>query len=145
METRGRTLLTAIGLTSRFFLPTRTIDQAISNSDRGQKFRPGWTTERAGRKKWKGKWKKNSEDGPQECDCGESGSREQIRCLPKRHTFDRAFSREVVFEQILTLPALEETPFRIRSTVMPGDRTLLDLDMASGRSLRREKKGGSVM
>lgn len=83
---------------------------------------------------------KKGEGGPQECNWGGIGRREQIKCLSKRPTFDRTFSREVVFKQILALSALEETPFRIRSAVMPSDRTLLDLDMASGCPLGRERK-----
>ena len=63
----------------------------------------------------------------------------RMDCRGRRLTFNRTFSRQVVFEKVLTLPALEKTPFRIRSTVVPSDRTLLNFDMTSGRPLREKK------
>ena len=61
------TLLIAIGLTSKFFLPTRTIDAMISNLESGRS---------PGRRKQK-EMQMVGGNGSQECSCGEMGTREE--------------------------------------------------------------------
>lgn len=59
---------------------------------------------------------------PQGDDDGEMGTREenQVNAHDRtRLTLDRTFSRQVIFEKILTLPALEETPFWVCGAVVP--------------------------
>jgi len=51
------------------------------------------------------------------------------------HTFDRPLSGNIVVQQILALPALEQPPLRIRVPVMPRNGTLLGFDKATGRPL----------